>query len=207
MRDWSSSSRRPLSSEVASHADISFTTRIPRPGVRLLVLVAAALGLFAGVVSTQTLRFYDDDPIAREPESQDASKAQPYSIQQLYEQVYDLFVVSGYKPSGTRAQNINTIDEVPDSSWFTNRIGTTTVTAEELARGPDRRRATRPVEVGRDQGKDVGRSPRLHGAGWQRRDMVPPIRSPVFSGRGDVSRGDREQDLLGVRLQPGRIVS
>jgi hypothetical protein len=104
--------------------------------IRPLVLVAAALGLFAAGVSTQALRFYDDDPIAREPESQDASKAEPYSIQQLYEQVYDLFVVSGHQPSGTRAQNINTIDEVPDSSWFTNRIGTTPVTPEQLARGP-----------------------------------------------------------------------
>jgi hypothetical protein len=111
----------------------SFTTRIVRP----LVLVAAALGLFAAGVSTQTLRFYEDDPISREPESQDASKAQPYSIQQLYEQVYDLFVVSGFKPSGKRSENINTIDEVPDSSWFTNRIGTTAVTAEELVRGPN----------------------------------------------------------------------
>ena len=27
---------------------------------------------------------------------------------------------------------------MPDSSWFTNRIGTTTVTAEEIARGPIR---------------------------------------------------------------------
>ncbi len=62
---------------------------------------------------------------------------QPHFVQQLYEQIYDLFVVSGDKPSGTRAQNINTIDEVPDSSWFTNRIGTTTVTAEELVRGPN----------------------------------------------------------------------
>ena len=49
--------------------------------------------------------------------------------------VYNLFVTSGYKPSGTRAQNINTIDEVPDSSWFTNRIGTTPITAEQIARG------------------------------------------------------------------------
>jgi hypothetical protein len=114
----------------------SFTTRTRRGGVWLFVLVAT-LSLFAGVVSTQRLRFYDDDPIAREPESQDASKAAPYSIQQLYEQIYDLFVVSGYTPSGTRAQNINTIDEVPDSSWFTNRIGTTTVTAEDLVRGPN----------------------------------------------------------------------
>jgi hypothetical protein len=95
-----------------------------------------ALGLLAAGVSTQTPRFYDDDPISREPESQNASEAQPSPIQQLYEQVYGLFVVSGFKPSGTRAQNINTIDEVPDSSWFTNRIGTTTVTPEQLARGP-----------------------------------------------------------------------
>jgi hypothetical protein len=114
----------------------SFTTWILGSGVRPLALVAAALGLFAAGVSTQTARFYDDDPISREPESQDASNAQPSPIQQLYEQVDGLFVVSGHVPSGKRAQNINTIDEVPDSSWFTNRIGTTTVTPEQLARGP-----------------------------------------------------------------------
>ena len=73
----------------------SFKIRILHPGVRPLVLAAAVLGLFAAAVSTQAPRFYDDDPISREPESQDASKAQPYSIQQLYEQVFDLFVVSG----------------------------------------------------------------------------------------------------------------
>src|SRR4029078_3872551 len=113
----------------------SSTTRTLRTGVGLL-LVMAALCAMAGGVSTQTRRFYDDDPIAREPESQDASKVEPHSIQQLYEQVNGLFVVSGYKPSGKRAQNINTIDEVPDSSWFTNRIGTSAVTPEPPARGP-----------------------------------------------------------------------
>ena len=55
----------------------------------------------------------------------------------MYELVYNLFVTSDYTPSGLRAKNINTIDEVPDSSWFTNRIGTTTITAEEIARGPN----------------------------------------------------------------------
>ncbi len=108
------------------------TERFPRPGIRVLLLAlvaAAALDPFLAVVSTRAPRFYDDDPIAREPESQDASKAQPYSIQQMYEQLFGLFVTSGEKPSGTRARNINTIDEVPDSSWLTNRIGTTTITA------------------------------------------------------------------------------
>jgi len=109
--------------------------RRSRTGVALLVLAAAAIGL-SSVVSTQTRRFYDDDPISRVPESQDASKAQPYSIEQLYEQIFGLFVTAGKVPSNTRAQNINTIDEVPDSSWFTNRIGARTITAAELARGP-----------------------------------------------------------------------
>jgi hypothetical protein len=100
-----------------------------------LVLVIAAVGTSARTTSTTGPRFYQDDPIAREPESQDASTAQPYEIQQLYEMAYNLLVNPRYKPSGTRAQNINTIDEVPDSSWFTNRIGTKTITADELARG------------------------------------------------------------------------
>ena len=47
-----------------------------------------------------------------------------YEIDDLYEMMYNLFVQPGYKPSGRRAQNVNTVDEVPDSSWFTNRIGT-----------------------------------------------------------------------------------
>jgi hypothetical protein len=34
-----------------------------------------------------------------------------------------------------RAADVNTIDEVPDSSWFTNRIGARDMTVEELARG------------------------------------------------------------------------
>ncbi|HEV8319714.1 MAG TPA: hypothetical protein VGQ10_20030 [Vicinamibacterales bacterium] len=108
----------------------------PLHHARLLILLVAALGVFAGVVSTKGPRFYPDDPIAREPESQDASKAQRYEIGSLYEMSYNLFVTSGYKPSGLRAQSINTIDEVPDSSWFTNRIGSIPVTAAEIARGP-----------------------------------------------------------------------
>ena len=35
-----------------------------------------------------------------------------------------------------RAQNINTIDEVPDSSWFTNRILAHPLSPAEVARGP-----------------------------------------------------------------------
>ena len=37
-----------------------------------------------------------------------------------------------------RTQNINTLKEVPDSSWFNNRIGVRNMTLEELARGANR---------------------------------------------------------------------
>ena len=104
----------------------------------LLIGSVCALGLLSSAVSSQGLHFFSDDPIAREPESQDASKAQPYDIKSLYEMTHNLFVIAGYKPSGLRAKDINTIDEVPDSSWFTNRIGATTVTVDDLVRGPNR---------------------------------------------------------------------
>ena len=100
------------------------------------IVLVAALSIFAASASTKGPHFYPDDPIARAPESKDASKAQSFSLGDIYELTYNLFITSGYKPSGLRAKNINTIDEVPDSSWFTNRIGSTKVTAEEITRGP-----------------------------------------------------------------------
>ena len=113
------------------------TTKLQRVTiVAVLLAVAAASLVSTAVVSTQRPRFYPDDPIAREPESQDASKAQPNEIEQMYEMVYNLFVEPGRKPSNVRAGNINTIDEVPDSSWFTNRVGTRPISADELTRGP-----------------------------------------------------------------------
>ncbi len=94
-------------------------------------VTGVSLTVFAG-----RQRFYSDDPIAREPESQDASGVKPWDIGLMYELSYNLFATARYKPTNTRAQNINTIDEVPDSSWFTNRIGTREITADEITRGP-----------------------------------------------------------------------
>src|SRR5262249_26296092 len=83
-----------------------------------------------------TPRFYIDDPIAREPESRDASGAQPVRIGLMFELSYNLFVTANHQPSATRARNVNTIDEVPDSSWFTERIGTGRLTSADIERGP-----------------------------------------------------------------------
>jgi hypothetical protein len=75
-----------------------------RAGARLVLLIGA-VGLAVGTARTAAPRFYPDDPHGREPESQDASKAAVYEIEQLYEMAYNLFVRPGYKPSGTRARS------------------------------------------------------------------------------------------------------
>ena len=106
-----------------------------RTFVLLPLIVTAAVSGFTSASATSP-HFYRDDPLTREPESQDASRAAESEIGDLYEMVHNLFVTPGYKPSGLRAENLNTIDEVPDSSWFTNRIGTRTLTIDEVVRGP-----------------------------------------------------------------------
>jgi len=112
---------------------LSLSSRARR--IAVLVVSTGALAVFATSASMQGPRFYPDDPIARDPESQDASKTTPYDESQMYELFYNLFVNSGHVASGLRAMNINTIDEVPDSSWFTNRIGTRPITTAEITRG------------------------------------------------------------------------
>jgi hypothetical protein len=96
----------------------------------------AALTLLGTPVRTASPRFYADDPITREPQSQDASGAAPAELVALYETATGLFAKPRYKPSGLRAKNLSTIEEVPDSSWFTNRVGARTLTIDELVRGP-----------------------------------------------------------------------
>jgi hypothetical protein len=111
-----------------------FFPRLPRSAWLTLLIVVTCVVL-GSTASTQRQHFYRDDPISREPESQDASGAAEHDIKSIYEMTYNLFVTADHMPSGLRAQNVNTIDEVPDSNWFTNRIGTTAITPEQVTRG------------------------------------------------------------------------
>jgi hypothetical protein len=101
----------------------------------LPIVTAVAVGVT--VASAAGPHFYDDDPIARVPESRDAAGAKPLDIGLFYEYSYNLFVTARRSPSNRRAGNLNTIDEVPDSSWFTNRFGAEPLTPDRLARGPN----------------------------------------------------------------------
>jgi hypothetical protein len=74
---------------------------------------------------------------------------------------------------GTEASNVNSFDEIPDSSWFENRIGRKAMTPEELVDGPCGKQVLDPSNFGRswliDQGKPNGANPgfrvRVEGVG------------------------------------------
>jgi hypothetical protein len=107
-----------------------------RVTTRTLMPLAAALWL--GTTSTgQQPRFFRDDPLQREPETQDASKVQEWDIPLTADIIMNLFGAPGDETFNQRARNVNTIDEVPDSSWFTNRIHARAVSIDELKRGPN----------------------------------------------------------------------
>jgi hypothetical protein len=103
---------------------------------RAAVVVLATLAIAAAATNAAAPRFFSDDPLAREPETQDASKVAPWDIDLFIDLTLNLFAHPGAPVAEVRAGEVNTIDEVPDSNWFTNRILTRPVSADEAAKGP-----------------------------------------------------------------------
>jgi len=106
---------------------------------RGLAAVAGAFTLAVGsAVWSAAPRFYPDDPVWHDDDRAfDASKVVATDDTNGYDFVVNTFSGPGERRD-VRAQNINTVDEVPDSSWFTNRIGRRAMTVADVVRGPDR---------------------------------------------------------------------
>ncbi len=180
------------------------SSRARRAG--FVVLSAGAIGLFAAGASTQAPRFYPDDPIAREPESQDAVEGGALRA------VAD--VRAGVQP--VRHLGLQADRPAREEHQHDRRgAGFELVHQSHRRQGdydrragsrPECRTAARPVEVGADPGKDLRRAPGLHGHRRQGGDLVPRVRSAARAGRRNRRRRGREQDFLGARLQPGGIV-
>lgn len=81
-----------------------------------------AIGLGTAVAAVGP-RFLPDDPIAIDPEPRDATGVKPRAAPSSMGDVASLLPARRTGRVVPRAANVNTIDEVPDSSWFTNRFG------------------------------------------------------------------------------------
>jgi hypothetical protein len=79
--------------------------------------------------------FYPDDPLRVDPDRINISEPTEFP---LYKDA-DYLINSFIHPGGDAgpALDVNSVDEVPDSSWFTNRIGLGKMTIEDIVRGPD----------------------------------------------------------------------
>ena len=183
---------------------ISISSRRTRRAVALILSIGA-VSLFNTGAGTQNPRFYPDDPISREPESQDASKAASYEQSQMLR--------ADVQP----VRHLRRLTERPAREELHQHhrrgaglAGSPTGSARSRSRPTRSRRsrhwcASRSVEVGADSREDCRGAPGLHGDRRQGGNLVlgsirrsspraPPARSRSqrrFSGRSATTRWSR----------------
>ncbi len=101
-----------------------------------LVLLTVAVAWIVVPAKAVTPRFFPDDPIAADPEREDARGVKPRRPIPAADAL-EIITGRGGRP---RAVNVNTADEVPDSSWYANRLG------------PHRSMSIEPIELGPQHG-------------------------------------------------------
>lgn len=109
---------------------------------RILILgFAAAVLLGASSSDMRTERFYPDDPLWKMPPPLPVRNPLKRKINYLYDFVINSVATPGEKQQPgalIRARDVNTLGEVPDSLWYTNRNYWHPMSIEALRRGPAR---------------------------------------------------------------------
>lgn len=86
-------------------------------------------------------RFYPDDPLWKEPPPLSVKQIDERKLSEYYDFLWHTLATPGEKqPKNGQpipAQAVNTLGEVPDSAWYTNRHGRVRMTVDELRRGPN----------------------------------------------------------------------
>ena len=139
-------------------------------------------------------RFYPDDPVwADDDRALDASKMGEIEDTNGYDFLVNSFGETGERRD-VRAMNVNSVDEVPDSSWFTNRIGRRGMTVEEVVNGPDQLSAHLTGRLGGLWREGIGRSaglPHVRSRGPALPDRGGPAVEPRIGEQAPKSSGRR----------------
>lgn len=126
----------------------------PRTGRRvkfcalILASIAAAIPVSADLAAR---KFYPDDPIWKDPAPRNVESAVFRKLSDYYEFLVYPFAppgeLNGHKPKGSnapvyyRAQGVNTLGEVPASTWYENRNYFHPMSKEEIQAGPGNAKA------------------------------------------------------------------
>ena len=81
-------------------------------------------------------KFYSDDPIKDDHDNLPIDPPATIELSATYDLLSNTFAAPELEQPIPRAMNVNTLGEVPNSSWFTNRIGVRDMSLEELTKGP-----------------------------------------------------------------------
>jgi hypothetical protein len=99
---------------------------------------------------------FANQPIVWKVDDHNNTEAKPANVAPLtdldfYRRSFQRPLIQGLEvPRPRRAEALNALDDVPDSTWFTNRIGRQTLTPEQIATGPlehDSPEASKPWTV------------------------------------------------------------
>jgi len=101
---------------------------------RVVLLLFVVAFFFSSTASAQ--KFRPDDPIWTDEDNLNVPDLKSATMADYYDFLENTFFGPGDERR-IRAVNVNTLGEVPDSNWFTNRHGRKTMTIEQLVRGPD----------------------------------------------------------------------
>jgi hypothetical protein len=113
-------------------------------------LIAICLAATAGIVAqspataaepSATRKFYSDDPLWKEPAPRAVSQVANRRVDDLYDFLANSYVTPGRQRKVLRsgpqpALDVNTMGEVPDNAWYTNRHAFRRMSIAELQRGP-----------------------------------------------------------------------
>jgi hypothetical protein len=106
--------------------------------MRKLLLIFFTVAFLLPLMVAQAEKFYPDDPIWKDPDQLPVLMPTPLVQSELFDLVINTFGDPAGKEKES-AKNANTLGEVPDSSWFTNRIGTGKMTLAEILQGTNTR--------------------------------------------------------------------
>src|SRR5262249_44012771 len=105
-----------------------------------LIATAGALGS-AKAADQSTKKFYADDPLWRERAPRAVRQVAVRKVDDIYDFLENSYVTPGREGKAAKraprpALDVNTLGEVPDNAWYTNRHAFKRMSIAELQRGP-----------------------------------------------------------------------
>src|SRR5688572_12649319 len=124
---WISAAVKKVSTFISN--SMHLFSNMKRAYIILLVVISSTWTVSAA-------KFLPDDPLWHDADCQAVREPEEVEFSKTFNLMANTFGRPGNKEA-VRAANINTLGEVPDSNWFTNRMGRNPLSSEELLRGPN----------------------------------------------------------------------